>query len=164
KLELKSLKLSKTKIKVNSLMDDCMDLLKPLIVEKQIELKLEVGLHEFINADRGRIEQVIVNLIKNSIDFVPQDDGKITIRVEKYGSSLLFTVEDNGPGIKSEDLEKIFDKFFKSGIKSDRKYGGSGLGLAICKSIVEEHGGKIWVDSKHHPGCLFKFTIPIMQS
>lgn len=162
KLELKKLPMDKTPIDVRNLLDGCAELLKPLILEKQIELKIEVGSHDSINADRSRLEQVIVNLVKNSIDFVPEINGKIAIKVEKDGSSLLFTVEDNGSGVKSEDVEKIFDKFFKSGSVSNRKYGGSGLGLAICKSIVEEHGGKIWIDSKHIPGCAFKFTIPLM--
>lgn len=162
KLELQSLEFLKTALDVQSLMDGCAVLLQPLIVEKQIELKIEVDVNGLIYVDKSRFEQVIVNLVKNSIDFVPETDGKITITVKKDGSSnLLFFVKDNGEGIKSEDLEKIFTKFYKGVCKQPRMYGGSGLGLAICKGIVEAHGGKIWVDSVFQNGSMFKFIIPM---
>jgi signal transduction histidine kinase len=163
KLELKSLKLIKTEVDIQNLMDNCLELLNPLILEKQIDLKTEIKTHERIIADGGRIEQVIVNLVKNSIDFVPTKGGKITIKVEKYEDfHLLFTVEDNGEGVKLDDMGKIFDKFYKSTSIQPRKYGGSGLGLAICKGIVEEHGGRIWIDPNYHDGSSFKFIIPLL--
>ncbi|HJW20342.1 MAG TPA: HAMP domain-containing sensor histidine kinase [Candidatus Nitrosotalea sp.] len=162
KLELHSLEFSKTELEMQSLMDGCAVLLQPLIVGKQIELKMEVEVNGLIYADKNRIEQVIVNLVKNSIDFVPESDGKITIVVKKDESSnLLFFVKDNGEGIKSEDFGKIFTKFYKGVCKQPRIYGGSGLGLAICKGIVEAHGGKIWVDPMLPNGSIFKFTIPM---
>ncbi len=165
KLELQSLELSKTELDVQSLMDGCADILQSLIVGKQIELKIEVGVNEQIYADKSRIEQVIVNLVKNSIDFVPEIDGKITIVVKKdMSSNLLFFIEDNGEGIKPEDLGKIFTKFYKGTCKRSRQYGGSGLGLAICKGIIELHGGEIWVDSRRQNGSLFKFTIPMCMA
>lgn len=162
KLELQSLEFSKTQLEVQSLMDECAVLLQPLIVGKQIELQITVEANGIIYADKSRIEQVIINLVKNSIDFVPETDGKITIIVKNDGSSnLMFFVIDNGEGVKPEDLEKIFTKFYKGICKQPRIYGGSGLGLAICKGIVEAHGGKIWVDSALQNGSTFKFTIPM---
>jgi len=165
KLELKSLEFSKTKVNVQNLIDDCMDLLKPIIIDKQIELKVVVCICGQIYVDESLIKQVIVNLVKNSVDFVPKTGGKISIKIDKDGTSnLLFTVEDNGEGIKSEDLDKIFDKFYKGDSRQFRKYGGSGLGLTICKGVIEEHGGKIWVDTDHKNGASFKFTIPLMAA
>ena len=162
KLELQSLEFSKTQLEIQSLMDGCAVLLQPLIVGKQIELKMEIETTGLIYADKSRIEQVIVNLVKNSIDFVPETDGKITIIVKKDGSTnLMFFVTDNGEGVKPEDIERIFTKFYKGICKQPRIYGGSGLGLAICKGIVEAHGGKIWVDSSLQNGSTFKFTIPM---
>jgi signal transduction histidine kinase len=156
--------LSKDKVDIQNLMDNCMNLLKPIISEQQIELKMIVDTDEQILVDENMIEQVIVNLVKNSVDFVPKINGRISIRVEKDGTSnLLFVVEDNGEGIRSEDLNKIFDKFYKGSSKQYRKYGGSGLGLTICKGIVEEHGGRMWVDSNQKNGSTFKFTIPLMS-
>lgn len=163
KLELKSLELSKAGVDVQNLMDDCMNLLKPIVAEKQIELKMVVDAHGQIHADENMIKRVIVHLVKNSVDFVPKINGKISIRVEKDGTSnFLFIVEDNGEGIHSEDFDKIFDKFYKGNSKQYRKYGGSGLGLTICKGIIEEHGGRIWVDTNQKNGASFKFIIPLM--
>ena len=71
----------------------------------------------------------------------------------------MFFVEDNGEGIQSEDLDKIFHK---GNSKQSRKYGSSGLGLIICKGIIEEHGGRIWADANKKNGSFFKFTIPLM--
>lgn len=165
KLELKSLKLSKAKVDVHNLMDECMNILKPFIVEKQIELKSIEVAHGQIYVDENLIKQVILNLVKNAVDFVPKTSGKISIRVEKdVSSNLLFIVEDNGEGIRSEDLNKIFDKFYKSNSKQYRKYGGSGIGLTICKGIVEEHGGRIWAESNPKNGSIFKFTIPSLMN
>ncbi len=165
KLELKSLEFSKTKVNVPRLMDDCMTLLKPIIAEKQIELKMVVGICGEIHTDENMLKQVIVNLVKNSVDFVPKIDDKITIKVEKDGTSdLLFIVEDHGEGIQSEDLDKIFDKFYKGNSRQFGKYEGSCLGLTICKGIVEDHGGRMWVDPNQKNGASFKFTIPIMLS
>jgi len=162
KLELQSLEFSKTQLEIQSLMDGCAVLLQSLIVGKQIELKMEVEANGLIYVDKSRIEQVIVNLVKNSIDFVPETDGKITIVVKKDRSSnLLFFVMDNGEGVKPEDLGKIFTKFYKGVCKQPRIYGGSGLGLAICKGIVDAHGGKIWVDPIFKNGSVFKFTLPM---
>jgi signal transduction histidine kinase len=164
KLELRSLKLSKTKMDVQNLMDDCMDLLKPLIAEKQIELKSIQAVHGQIHVDENLFKQVIINLVKNAVDFVPDSNGKISIRIENGGNSnLLFIIEDNGEGIRSEDLNKIFDKFYKGNSRKHRKYAGSGIGLTICKGIVEEHGGRIWAETSPKTGSTFKFTIPLVM-
>jgi signal transduction histidine kinase len=161
KLESHSLHVEKTELDVQTLLDRCTNILRPFIAEKQVELKIESSIHGKICADSHRIEQVLVNLVKNAIDFVPEIDGKITMTVEKdQNGGMLFCVEDNGEGIKPEDLEKIFTKFYKGESKQIRKHGGSGLGLAICKGIIQEHGGKIWLDSSPN-GTLFKFTIPM---
>ena len=128
---------------------------------KQIELKVESNAHDAMYADEKRIEQVLVHLVKNAADFVPETGGKITITIQKgQDSDMLFCIEDNGEGISTEDAEKIFAKFYKGESKQARKYGGSGLGLAICKGIIQEHGGKIWLDSERRNGTMFKFTVP----
>lgn len=163
KLELKSLQLSKSKVDVQNFMNDCMHALKPIVAEKQIELIMMIDNDEKIYADENMLKLVLVNLVKNSVDFVPEIGGKIIIKIEKDGvSNLMFTVEDNGEGISTSDLDKIFDKFYKNNAKQRRKYCGSGLGLTICKGIVEEHGGKIWVDTNRSHGASFKFIIPLI--
>ena len=132
-------------------------------MEKQIELKSIQLVSEKIYVDENLVKQVIINLVKNAVDFVPQINGRISIRVEKdRNSNLLFIVEDNGEGIRSEDVNKIFDKFYKGNSRQYRKYGGSGIGLTICRGIVEEHGGRIWTEHNLQNGSIFKFTIPLV--
>ncbi|HEX5457196.1 MAG TPA: HAMP domain-containing sensor histidine kinase [Candidatus Nitrosotalea sp.] len=161
KLGSHSLHLEKTELDVQMLLDHCTNLLRPFIAEKQVELKIESSVHGTIHADGHRIEQVLVHLVKNAIDFVPEIGGKITLTVERgQNGGMLFCVEDNGEGIKPEDFEKIFTKFYKGESKQVRRHGGSGLGLAICKGIIQEHGGKIWLDLQPN-GAMFKFTIPM---
>ena len=101
-------------------------------------------------------------MLKNSIDFVPQDDGKLTVSAEKgQDSQAVFTVEDNGIGIPAEKIDNLFQKFYQTDTSPTRLHGGTGLGLAICKGIVEAHNGKIWVDKTRIKGTAIKFSLPI---
>jgi PAS domain S-box-containing protein len=114
-----------------------------------------------IKSDRDRIEQVMSNLIYNAVDFVPKDKGKIEIDAKEYeGSSVVFSVKDNGIGIPHEKQEGLFKKFYQVDTSQSRKHGGSGLGLSICKGIVEGLGGKIWFTSEPGVGSIFYFSIP----
>ena len=79
----------------------------------------------------------------------------------KQGGTILFTVEDNGPGFPADKIDHIFQKFYQVDTSLTRKHGGTGLGLAICKGIVESHGGKIWIDREYQNGASVHFTIPI---
>jgi signal transduction histidine kinase len=106
--------------------------------------------------DRDRALQVLSNLVGNATKAVP-DGGQITVRVQARGHELLFTVSDNGPGISEEDVEHLFDRYWRSGKAG---YSGTGLGLAITRGIVSAHGGKIWVESELGRGATFLFTIP----
>jgi signal transduction histidine kinase len=116
--------------------------------------------------DANRIDQVLSNLIKNSIDFVPDDGaGKVTVRVEidddyKGCKMTLFTVEDNGIGIEQEKADKLFQKFYQIDTGPTRKHEGTGLGLVICRGIIDAHGGKIWLDKSYRIGAAIKFTLP----
>ena len=119
--------------------------------------------------DPNRIDQVLSNLIKNSIDFVPDNGiGKIIVRAQKDDSDssnninmILFTVEDNGIGINPEKAGKLFQKFYQIDTGPTRKHAGTGLGLVICRGIIEAHGGKIWVDKNRRIGAAIKFTLPV---
>ena len=104
-----------------------------------------------------------MNLIKNSIDFVTKNIGKITITVEQFPEDegkIVFTVTDNGVGIPAAKSDLIFQKFYQIDASLARKHGGTGLGLTICKGIVETHGGNIWIDKKYMNGTSIKFTLP----
>ena len=104
-----------------------------------------------MNGDKGRVEQVFVNIISNAIKYTP-DGGKITVSALNDGGRVEITVEDTGIGIPKKDLDRIFDRFYRVDKARSRARGGTGLGLAITKEIVEYHGGSIKVESELNVG------------
>lgn len=135
----------------------------PKAQELGINLVLEKPQEELpmVLADKERIEQVFINLIGNSLKFTPKD-GKITISVSHKDGNVAVAVIDTGKGIGKEDMPKLFQKFGMIGNDYLRKQStqGTGLGLYLSKSIVELHGGKIWVESGGEgKGAKFSFTL-----
>jgi signal transduction histidine kinase len=121
--------------------------------------------------DPKRISQMICNLVTNSVDFVPDKGGKITLNADFNGGeslglnhSVVFSVTDNGPGIPRDKVANLFKKFYQIDTSLTRKHGGTGLGLAISKGIVEAHGGKIWIDLDYSDGTCIKFNLPVESS
>lgn len=112
-----------------------------------------------IFADGDRLVQTLVNLLSNAIKFSPPQ-SQVKIRVESATDAIVFHVSDRGRGIPEKHLESIFGRFNQVDASDSRQMGGTGLGLAICQSIVQQHGGKIWVESKLSEGSTFSFTIP----
>jgi len=111
-----------------------------------------------LSADRILIEQVLLNLMKNAIDAMRgQDDAALTLQVSATRDNVLFAVADQGPGIPEEQQEKVFEAFFTT------KPEGMGMGLNICRSIIESHAGRLWVESNQPRGCIFKFTLPVHE-
>ena len=110
-----------------------------------------------IEADRTRLEQVLVNLIHNAVKFTPSG-GSIGVSARKKNSSVEFAVKDTGIGISKDDLPRIFERFYKTDPARNKR--GTGLGLAIAKHIVEAHGGHIGVESEEGKGSRFFFTVP----
>ncbi|MCI0481343.1 MAG: cell wall metabolism sensor histidine kinase WalK, partial [Candidatus Dadabacteria bacterium] len=111
--------------------------------------------------DRDKMTQVLTNLLNNAIKFT--EKGEITITCAKNGNNIQVKVQDTGPGIKEEDLSKLFRPFEQLETGGGRKTGSTGLGLAICKDIVERHNGKIWAESEPGKGSTFFVTIPIVE-
>jgi two-component system phosphate regulon sensor histidine kinase PhoR len=111
-----------------------------------------------IMADANRVQQVIVNLLHNAVKFTPQG-GQIILRAQAHNSAILFSVRDSGIGISSENLPRIFERFYK--VDRARATSGTGLGLAIARHLVEAHGGRIWAESELSKGSIFYFTIPL---
>jgi len=111
-------------------------------------------------ADRDRITQVIINLLSNAAKFSPADDGSVIVRIYFKEREIRVEVADNGPGIKPDEQEKIFEKFKQITDLRNGKPKGTGLGLAICRRIIEYHNGKIWVESRPGIGSKFVFSLP----
>ena len=129
---------------------------------KGIEVSVEVedGL-PLVRGDRGRLVQVMVNLISNAVKFTER--SPVVCRAHTDGGSLLISVEDRGMGIPAGSLNDIFDKFKQVGDTLTSKPTGTGLGLPICRQIVEHHGGSIWVESEEGQGSIFYFNLPIAR-
>ena len=122
-------------------------------------LKLVSDCHVLTYAEEERIRQVLTNLISNAIKYSP-DGGDITIACEENESFITVTVTDNGIGIPTEALSKVFDRFFRVQTKQNENIGGIGLGLYITSQIIRKHGGSITVRSNEGHGAVFCFTIP----
>ncbi len=111
-----------------------------------------------VRADPPRLEQVLVNLIHNAIKFT-RPGGEVVLRAQTEAGFVRFSVEDTGTGIPEDDLERIFERFYKA--DRARSGGGTGLGLSISRHLVEAHGGRIWAESTEGQGSTFTFTIPV---
>lgn len=114
-----------------------------------------------LECDRGKIHQVIVNLMSNAIKFSPENKQVSVDCCEDVDAGALhITVRDEGVGIPEDELDAVFDKFIQS-TKTKTGAGGTGLGLAICKEIVQGHGGKIWAENNTRDGATFHVALPI---
>ena len=138
--------------------------IRPQADEKSIQLDLNAPESiPKVLGDEARIGQVFTNLIGNAIKFTPEN-GEVNVKVEADGNLLHVEVIDTGPGIPPEERQKIFDKFYQLSDISTRQQGGSGLGLSISKSIVEAHGGKLWIDDGNQgKGSNFQFVLPLVR-
>jgi two-component system phosphate regulon sensor histidine kinase PhoR len=114
-----------------------------------------------IPADELRLQQVLTNLLNNAIKFSAAR-SEVTLTVRAEGDELVFTVADRGKGIAAEDHQRIFERFYQSEGGARARAGGYGLGLSIAKLIVEQHGGRIWVESALGEGATFAFTMPTL--
>jgi two-component system, chemotaxis family, sensor kinase Cph1 len=155
KLEAGRFTLQSSRCQLNDLIEESLLILRPLAEAKQISLTAELRAHE-VQADRDRIFQVLSNLVGNAIKFTPKR-GSISVRAETAETGVRVTVSDTGPGIPSNQLANVFDRYWQAR-RSDQE--GSGLGLFIAKGIVEAHGGKIWTEARTGGGATFIFILP----
>jgi hypothetical protein len=112
--------------------------------------------------DPERLNSVMNNLLSNAVKFT-QDGGKIDIDAGWDDETVTISVKDNGPGIPEEELPRVFDHLFRGRIAvedPENPIDGTGLGLALAKTVIEQHGGQIWVESEEGKGSTFYFTLP----
>lgn len=143
---------------------ECLERVFSLFIPKSHEkgLKLhysiDINVSQFIEGDINRLQQVLINLVGNSIKFTAI--GEIFVNIKKYNEDqLLFSIEDTGIGIPSNKLDKLFKPFSQVDSSTTRKFGGTGLGLAISQNLTRLMGGDIWVESVSGEGTTFAFTI-----
>ena len=112
-----------------------------------------------IEADRERIEQVIMNIVSNAIKYTP-DGGEISITAGTGKGTVWLQVADNGIGIPEKDLPRLFERFYRVDKARSRESGGTGLGLSIAKEILNQHGGDIVITSQYKEGTTVTITLP----
>jgi signal transduction histidine kinase len=115
-----------------------------------------------IEADAGRIGQVLANLLTNANKYAPEG-SQVRLSAAQVGDEVEFAVSDNGPGLDDDQLEHVFDRFWRADSSESQSVGGTGLGLAIAKSLVELHGGAISANSSPGEGATFRFVLPIAK-
>ncbi|MCH8826836.1 MAG: HAMP domain-containing protein [Chloroflexi bacterium] len=154
------LPLEKDYVDVTNLVEDVVDDFKPLAESRQVSLETDLANSlPRISVDRGRMSQVLANLVSNALRYV-QDSGRIRVGAVSVNGFVEMSVSDNGAGISEEDLPHLFERFYRVDAARSRSAGGSGLGLAIAKELVEAHGGTIRVESTLGEGSRFSFSIP----
>lgn len=161
KLEVGGLVLNKENLNIIELVQNIFDLVEMKAAKKNISLVFDKEYTDaiMVNADRERIEQVLTNLIVNSVKYGKQD-GTTEVSLENIiKNKVLIRVTDNGEGIAKENIPRIFERFYRVDKSGSRKEGGSGLGLSIVKHIVEAHNEKIYVESQLGIGSEFSFTL-----
>jgi PAS domain S-box-containing protein len=132
-------------------------------VRGQREVHLDVDLPEtplVVHGDRDQLERVLINILDNALKFTPSG-GSVRLTADVDGPQLRLTVADTGMGIPPDELDQIFDQFFRSSRSADRQSQGTGLGLAITKSIVERHGGRIWAGAALEQGTVVTCLLPL---
>jgi signal transduction histidine kinase len=134
--------------------------MRPEAQRKHIELALSAAGLPHVAADPARITQLLGNLLSNAVKFTP-DGGRVEVRLRKDGDQLELAVADTGVGIPAADLERIFERFYRTAIARRQAIQGTGLGLTITKAIVEAHHGTIAVDSEEGRGSTFTVRLPL---
>jgi two-component system, OmpR family, phosphate regulon sensor histidine kinase PhoR len=161
KLETGDLHLTYETFNITQLIQASFDLLEMKAARKNITLTFDTDYKEniYVRADKDRIQQVLTNLIVNSIKY-GKKGGTTEVSIENLiKNKVIVRVTDNGEGIEKENITRLFERFFRVDKSGSRKEGGSGLGLSIVKHILEAHGEKIFVESVFGVGSEFSFTL-----
>jgi two-component system phosphate regulon sensor histidine kinase PhoR len=153
-------KLNLQPMRASALVNDAIQSLGGIVVDSGIELQSAGAPDDVVLADADAMNQVFGNLVENSLKYA--GEGKrVRVGARAQGVEVQFTIQDFGPGIASEHLNRIFERFYRVDKARSRDSGGTGLGLAIVKHIVLAHGGRIWAESELGSGASFHFTLPL---
>lgn len=154
-------KLSPQPIRASSLVEDAIESLAGMVVDSGIALESGGAPPDMVRADPDAMTQVFGNLIENAMKY-GKSGGRICVYAKTFDHQVEFVVQDFGPGIAYEHLNRIFERFYRVDKARSRDSGGTGLGLAIVKHIVLAHGGRIWCESELGTGAAFHFTLPVV--
>ncbi|MBL8063045.1 MAG: GAF domain-containing protein [Anaerolineales bacterium] len=150
------------KVSVSRIIEDVIVSFSEMANKKDIVLKKETqpGQEMWVDVDGGKIAIVLSNLMKNALTFT-NEGGEVIVRGEQQTDYIKVSVQDNGIGIPTRDLPRVFDRFYQVESHLTRRHGGMGLGLSVAKVMVEMHGGRIWAESIEGDGSTFSFILPV---
>ncbi|HEX4048893.1 MAG TPA: ATP-binding protein [Elusimicrobiota bacterium] len=158
RLEAGGIEMSRGEVDLPALLRRAAELFKENPKRPRFEVSVAPGA-ERVNGDEEQLYRLLVNLAGNAVKYT-DEGGVVTLAAARDGGSVVLSVADRGPGIAAEDLEKLFQKFFRASDAVALKTPGTGLGLAICKGIADAHGGRIWAESEPGRGATFKVSLP----
>ena len=142
------------------LLQDVASLYQVQAKKKYIELKLDVASHlPALELDPGRMTQVLTNILDNALRHTPEN-GQIILSANQSDDTVQLSIHDSGPGLSTDDLERVFERFYRADVSRGREDGGSGLGLAIAKSIVQLHNGQLSAESEAGKGLKVTISLP----
>lgn len=160
-LESGRLKMNLHSVRLHSLVDRVLEDFRAQAEARHVVLSNKVP-ELTARADSDRLQQVLGNLIGNAIKY-GRSDGHVGVTGRMSNGNIELCVQDDGPGIPEESLERVFERFYRVDKARSREQGGTGLGLSIVKHIVQSHGGKVWARSEIGKGAAFYFTLPAKQ-
>lgn len=167
KLESNNVPYNFSKLDVNAYFSECVEEIRTELDSKNIKLAYINGLPEKVSvmADKEQLKRVINNIISNAVKYMDKEDQRIFIRIdedENSKKSIRVSIKDNGRGVKEEELDQIFKRFFRADSSRNSEQGGSGIGLAVVKKIIEDHGGRVWATGAEGQGLTMNFTLKKM--
>ena len=160
--DMGALELRKEVVDLGGLVREVWEEVRLWAEDKGVELLFQEDGEARVMGDRGRLRQLALNLIDNAIKYTPSG-GRVELRVVRDGDEVTFSVADTGEGIPPEDLQRIFERFYRVDKARSRQRGGTGLGLSICKWIAEAHGGRISAESELGRGSKFHVSLPLYR-
>lgn len=164
KLEAGKMDMTFEKVKLLTVIERSFEGVRPYADQFEIALELELKDDFEVSADSDRLVQVLVNLLSNACKYSPRKDSIVVIQEEQDENHVLISVVDHGRGIPADTAGRIFERFQQVEAADSKRKGGTGLGLAISKAIIEQHGGKIGVESEYGRGSKFWFSLPKWES
>jgi PAS domain S-box-containing protein len=160
KIEAGQLELHCEDFHIKDALPEVLSIIHPLAMAKNIEVRHTLETDQPVYADRVRFKQILCNLLSNAVKFTPKD-GRIDIECRESASLACISVTDTGIGIRPEDQEMVFEEFRQVEGAAGTTHEGTGLGLAITRRLVEQQGGKIWLESELGKGSRFAFSLPL---
>ncbi|TJX13787.1 cell wall metabolism sensor histidine kinase WalK [Tissierella creatinini] len=153
-------KINKQRFNISMELENIITSFQPLFRMENYSLQGNIEKNIEVNVDKEKFNQIIYNLLSNSLKYL-DENGRVIVSLNKFNNNLVIKIEDNGIGIKEEDLKNIFNRFYRVDTSRNKSTGGIGLGLSIVKSLVEAHSGYIDVKSQYGKGTEFLITLPI---